>query len=146
MIMIKSILIFFLATMLSIQSFSQQPVDQKVDSVKVDEQVFVKVEREASFPGGENAWRNYLQSNLNASVPIKKKAPVGTYKVMVQFIVMKDGKIKDVKALTNHGYGMEKEVIRIINKGPKWIPAIIEGGQPVNAYRKQPVTFVVSEQ
>lgn len=142
--MIKSIIISLFATIFFLQSFSQQPV-HKTDTVEIDEKIFTKVEREAEFPGGVDAWSKYLQSNLNADVPIKKKAPVGTYTMVVQFIVMKDGTVKGVKALTNHGYGMEKEVIRIISKGPKWIPAILDGGILVNAYRRQPVTFVISE-
>ncbi len=37
---------------------------------------------------------------------------------------------------------MEDEAIRVIKRGPKWTPAI-QNGRNVNAYRKQPITFVV---
>jgi protein TonB len=107
--------------------------------------VFEIVEVEASFAGGETAWRSYLQQNLNPLVPIRNKDPVGIYTVYIQFIVSKEGKVSDIKALTNHGYGMEKEVMRILRKAPKWMPALQEG-KPVNAYRKQPVTFQVSKE
>jgi hypothetical protein len=43
-----------------------------------DLKVFEKVEVEASFGGGETAWREYLEKNLKAIVPAKNKAPVGT--------------------------------------------------------------------
>ena len=109
-----------------------------------DTSILSKVEIEASFPGAADAWRNYLMKNLKANTPVKRKAPAGTYQVIVMFIVSKDGSIKDVVAETNHGYGMEEEVIRIIKKGPKWIPAS-QDGITVNAYRRQPVTFAVSE-
>lgn len=104
--------------------------------------IFEKVEIEASFPGGDAAWRKYLEKNLDASIPVKNNAPEGTYTVIVQFIVDKEGNISEVKALTKHGYGMEAEVIRVIRKGPKWSPAI-QDGRMVKAYRKQPVTFMV---
>jgi hypothetical protein len=39
---------------------------------------------------------------------------------------------------------MEEEVIRIINKGPKWIPAS-QNNVPVKAFRRQTITFSVSE-
>ena len=107
--------------------------------------VFEIVEIEASFAGGETAWRSYLEQNLNPMVPIKKKAPVGIYTVYIQFIVSKEGKVSDIKPLTNHGYGMEKEVMRILKKAPNWKPAL-QKGKPVNAYRKQPVTFQVSKE
>jgi hypothetical protein len=58
--------------------------------------------------------------------------------------VGKDGSISDVKPLTQLGYGMEEEVLRIIKTGPRWVPAI-QNGKMVKAFRKQPVTFVVSD-
>lgn len=106
------------------------------------EKVYERVEIEASFPGGDAIWRRYLERTLDASIPAKNGAPDGTYTVIVQFIVDKSGNISDVRALTNHGYGMETEVVRVIKKGPKWSPAIQDGRQ-VKAYRKQPVTFMV---
>jgi TonB-dependent SusC/RagA subfamily outer membrane receptor len=116
----------------------------KKDTVPGDNnKVFEKVENEAEFPGGIKAWFNYLQKNLNANVPVDKGARKGQYTVVVQYIVHTDGSISDVKALTKHGYGMEDEVIRVITKMPKWIPAI-QNGHKVAAYRKQPVTFAVS--
>jgi periplasmic protein TonB len=108
------------------------------------DQTFTKVEVEASFKGGEAAWRKYLERNLNASAPVDNGANPGSYTVVVQFIVDKEGNISDVKALSNHGYGMEDEAVRVIKRGPKWEPAI-QNGRQVKAYRKQPITFVVSE-
>ena len=85
----------------------------------------------------------FLQKNLKPRVPIKNKAPNANYQVIVQFIVSKDGTISDIKAETSLGYGMEEEVIRVIKKCPKWTPAM-QNGKPVNAYRRQPITFAVS--
>jgi protein TonB len=104
--------------------------------------VFDKVEIEAFFPGGDNAWRKFLEQNLNPAVPVNYGAPAGQYTVVIQFVVDKTGKITEIKALTNHGYGMEAEVIRLLRKSPKWSPAI-QDGRNVKAYRKQPVTFQV---
>lgn len=109
------------------------------------DQTFTKVEVEAAFPGGASAWAKYVQRSLNANVPIDNEAPSGSYQVVVQFIVDKEGNVSDVKALTNHGYGMEEEAVRVIKRGPKWTPAI-QNGRNVRAYRKQPITFIVSEQ
>lgn len=115
--------------------------EQKEDPNKI----FEKVEIEASFKGGESAWRKYLERNLNPNTPVDNGAPEGTYTVYVQFVVSKDGTISDVKALTNHGYGMEKEATRVIQKGPAWVPAV-QNGRSVNAYRKQPITFRVTSE
>src|ERR1700741_4523784 len=84
-----------------------------------DDAVFKRVDIEASFTGGDKAWRQYLERNVNGEIPATNYAPPGAYTVVVQFIVDKDGSISDVRSLTNHGFGMEEEVIRIIRKGPK---------------------------
>ncbi|MCW5915921.1 MAG: energy transducer TonB, partial [Ferruginibacter sp.] len=129
----------------------QAPVEEKgsqvVEQPKIDYEntIFNKVEIEAAFPGGEAAWRRYLQNNLDANTPIDNGAPPGTYQVIVRFIVSKDGTISDVVPETKWGYGMEQEAVKIIKKGPKWTPAL-QNGRHVNAYRRQPITFVVTEQ
>jgi periplasmic protein TonB len=129
----------------------QAPVEDKgtqiVEAPKADEEdkIFTKVENEAQFPGGQQAWIRYLQKNLNANAPVENGAPPGTYQVIVKFIVSKDGSISDVNAETKHGFGMEEEAVKIIKRGPKWTPAL-QNGRNVNAYRRQPITFIVEEQ
>jgi periplasmic protein TonB len=98
-----------------------------------DSSLYRKPDLEARFPGGHTAWAYYLQRNLRADVPVKHKAPAGTYQVMLQFIVAKDGSISGITATTKHGYGMEAEVVRIIQKSPRWLPAR-QNGRSVNAY------------
>ena len=90
-----------------------------------------------------SAWKRYLERNLNAQIPSNNKAPNGRYTVIVRFIVGLDGSISEIKAVTNHGYGMEEEVVRVVTRGPKWKPAQ-QNGKDVIAWRSQPITFVVS--
>lgn len=106
---------------------------------------FQLVGSEATFRGGQSEWLAFIGRNLNPEIPIKRKAPIGEYTVVVQFIVDVDGRLIDMKPLTGHGYGMEEEVMRVLRRSPRWIPAVLESGLKVKAYRKQPVTFVVSE-
>ena len=117
---------------------------QIVEEKKVEDEnkIFDKVEIEAKFPGGDGKWRQYLERNCNAQVATDAGAPEGTYTTLVQFVVDKEGNISDVKAMTNHGYGMEEEAVRVIKKGPNWTPAV-QNGRQVKAYRKQPITFVL---
>lgn len=136
----KTLLIFclFLCTNIHAQ------VPTSTDSVTINSNDFVRVETEASFPGGEPAWRTFLMKNLRTVVPIDNGAPIGKYTVEVQFVVGKDGAVSNIKALTNLGYGMEDEVVRVIEKSGNWSPAI-QNGKAVNAYRKQPITFLVEQ-
>jgi protein TonB len=106
--------------------------------VPTEPDIFERVEIEAEFPGGVNKWRQYLERNLR----VDDQVPEGTYAVLIQFVVDKDGNISDVIALTDHGYGMEDEAKRVIKRGPKWNPAI-QNGREVKAYRKQLITFQI---
>lgn len=138
--MYKFPLVVIVSLFISFQSLSQ-------DSTKVDttQRIFERVEVEASFPGGESAWRRFLEMNLNPMVPIDNGSPAGKYTVYLQFIVDKQGRVSSIKPLTKEGYGMEQEVIRIMKKSGLWTPAF-QNGRPVNAYRKQPVTFMVEQE
>jgi periplasmic protein TonB len=149
LIFVAVLFVFFSNTLISKASRNSAPycnifIDSLPDT-SLEDTIFQRVDVEASFPGGEDGWRTFLQNNLKAETPIKKKSPVGQYMVVVQFIVDKQGKISDITALTNHGYGMEKEVIRVLKQSPRWLPAIMDS-RKVKAYRKQPITFVVTEE
>ena len=97
------------------------------------------VEIEAKFDGN---WLRFLERNLNGEVPVNNDAPAGSYTVIIQFVVDTDGSISEITALTNHGYGLEQEAIRVIKKATKWEPAF-QNGHHVKAWRKQPITFRV---
>ena len=126
----------------------QAPVEDKgtqiVEVKKEDDEnkIFNKVEVEAAFPGGDAAWRNYLQKNLNPDVPVENGASEGTYTVIVKFVVSKDGSLSDVTCESDPGHGMCAEAMRVIKKTKNWTPAI-QNGRNVNAYRRQPITFQV---
>jgi protein TonB len=130
----------------------QAPVEDKgtgvVETPKVadDEgKIFTKVEVEAEFPGGQAAWVNFLKKNLNGDVPTDNGAAEGTYTVTVKFVVSKDGSLSDISCENDPGYGTCQEAIRVLKKTKNWTPAI-QNGRNVNAYRRQPITFLVQAQ
>jgi antitoxin component YwqK of YwqJK toxin-antitoxin module len=104
--------------------------------------VFSRDRKDARFPGDSNAWRNFLERHLNADIPISRKIPVGTYTVVIQFIVNEDGSLDAIRGLTKLGYGLEEEAVRVLKKSPRWEPAL-EFGRPVKGFIKQPVTFFI---
>lgn len=127
------------------------PVEQKgtgvVEAPKVTEDYdkeFKTVQIQAKFPGGPDAWAKYLQRNLQADVPTENGAPTGAYTVVVSFLVDKDGNISEVKAENDPGYGTAAEAVRVISRGPKWVPAV-QNGRNVIYRQKQAVTFRVEE-
>ena len=110
--------------------------------VEKEPEIFTKVEVDAQYPGN---WRSFLERNLDGQVAVDNGAAPGNYTVIIQFVVDVAGNVSDIKALTNHGSGMEQEAIRVIKKSNKWKPAI-QNGREVKAYRKQPITFQVTDQ
>ena len=114
-----------------------------IEDKSVKEQViFTSVEIEARFDGN---WEKFLLRNLNPQTPIDNDAPPGNYTVIMQFVVDIDGTVSDIKALSNLGYGLEQEAMRVLRKATKWEPAI-QNGRKVKAYRKQSITFQVTEE
>ena len=138
-------ILFFLFVIISNSLFSQTDPPPPPPTDTVDGNVFEKVDVEATFSGGEAAWRRFLEQNLNPNVPVENGAPVGIYTVIVQFVVDKTGAVSDIKTLTNFGYGMEQEVMRIMKKSPMWTPAR-QNNSTVKAYRKQPIVFVLEDE
>lgn len=112
-----------------------------LNGAKIEGFIYMK---EASFSSLED-WQYFLSENIKTNIPIKKGAPLGKYQIVVRFIVGINGKLDDIHAETNIGFGMEDEVIRVLKKSPKWNPAIFMG-KPLNAYRRQPITFMVTKE
>jgi protein TonB len=106
---------------------------------------FKTVQIQAKFPGGDGEWRKYLERSLNRDLPVENGAPPGNYTVVVSFLVDKDGSISEVKAENAPGYGTAEEAIRVIRKGPKWIPAV-QNGRNVIYRQRQSITFQVAEE
>jgi periplasmic protein TonB len=101
---------------------------------------FTAVEIEARFDGN---WEKFLLRNLDAQTPVNNEAPAGNYKVLIQFVVDIDGTVSGIRPLTNLGYGLEQEAIRVLKKAKNWEPAI-QNGRQVKAYRIQAITFQVT--
>ena len=143
----RLILFCFFSLFISLSIIAQSSHNDTLIVSTVDSsdlKIFEKVDIEASFPGGDQEWKKFLEHNLRGDIAAENGAPSGRYTVWVQFIVDKQGNITDVRSLTNNGYGMEQEVERIIKAGPQWQPAS-QNGRVVKAYRKQPVTFIIED-
>jgi periplasmic protein TonB len=110
------------------------PAEKKEDPDKV----FTKVEIEAQFPGGPQAWTRYVTRAIQSQIDEFTDADYGT--CVVRFIVDKTGTVSDVQATTMKGSKLAEIAVNAIRKGPKWTPAQ-QNGRFVNAYRLQPVTL-----
>lgn len=98
--------------------------------------------REPEFPGGQQAWLNFLQKNLRAPDELQ-----GGEKKMVaiRFFVSTEGVVTNFEVVQSAGAVYDNEVIRVLKKMPKWKPAIQSGRAVARAFT-QPVTFMGVEQ
>lgn len=101
------------------------------------EEVFKPEQKEPMFPGGREAWLQFLMRNLEAPLSM---APGERITVQVRFIVEKDGTVNSFEVVRTGGSVFDKEVIRVLKKMPRWQPAV-QNGRPVSVSFTQPVTF-----
>ena len=95
------------------------------------------------FPGGEDALRQYLQKELTYPDKAVKENIAG--RIVVQFIVSKEGTILDVKLIIPIGGGCDEEAIRVIKSMPKWKPAI-RNGKAVSESVLLPIKFTIEKE
>jgi protein TonB len=76
------------------------------------------IEVKPEFPGGIQKWYSFLKNNFTAPDEPGLKG-----KVIVSFVVEKDGSLTDIKVLRDIGFGTGKEAERVLRKGPRWTPA-----------------------
>lgn len=108
--------------------------------IKIDT-VYSKEEIEASFPGGEEGWNRYIRLTIMHNIDeLTNDNRSGT--CIVRFLIDKDGRVDNVKALTMEGSVLAKITVKAISKGPRWNPAM-QYGKAVNAYREQPISFTL---
>lgn len=97
-----------------------------------------KVDEKPSFPGGESAMKSYLNSTLKYPIDAQELGRQG--RVIVQFIIEKDGSISDVKISRSVFSSLDREALRVVKAMPKWNPGKVNG-IPVRVKNEVPVVF-----
>jgi len=105
------------------------------------EVVFDIVEEMPEFIGGIEKLYEYLGNNITYPEQAKDFSIQG--KVFVQFVVWKDGTIRDVKVVKGTHKLLDKEALRVITQMPKWKPGK-QRGKVVNAKFTLPIKFKIS--
>lgn len=107
---------------------------QSVNSTRV----YDVVEQMPSFPGGISGLRTYLNQNIRYPAEAQEICVQG--RVVVSFVVGKDGHISDVTVLRSVDPSLDKEAIRVVRNMPRWTPGK-QGGEPVRVRYNVPVSF-----
>ena len=103
-----------------------------------ENKVFDVVEQMPSFPGGQSALMSWLSQNIKYPVIAAENGVQG--RVVVQFVVEKDGSITDVKVVRSVDPSLDKEASRVVKSMPHWIPGK-QNGSAVRVKYTVPVSF-----
>ena len=111
---------------------------QEQTAVKADtaDKVFGLVEEQPSFPGGQAALMKYIEENMRCPDPESDASG----RVIVQFVIGKDGTVKDPKVVRGITPALDGEVLRLVRNMPKWNPGKMSG-KLVEVRYTLPVTF-----
>ena len=95
-----------------------------------------------AFQGGMEKFYKYLAANCKYPAEAVKNNIQG--KVLLSFIVEKDGTISEVKVVKSLGSGTDEEAVRLLENSPKWKPAT-RGNKPVRVKYDVPINFALSD-
>ena len=105
---------------------------------EVSNKVFDVVEEMPSFPGGQGALMSFLSSNIKYPVVAQENGVQG--RVIVGFVVERDGSITDVKVMRSVDPSLDREAQRVVKAMPKWKPGK-QNGSAVRVKYTVPVVF-----
>ncbi|WP_180754417.1 energy transducer TonB [Hymenobacter sp. DG01] len=100
----------------------------------------VKPDSPARPVGGTDAFFEWIQQNQKYPALARQRKMQG--RVMMEFVVDKDGSLTDIKPIKRLGSGLDEEAIRLIKAAPKWQPATYQG-QPMRQKMVLPVVFTL---
>ena len=111
-----------------------EPPKQEAEQNKV----FDVVEQQPQYPGGMGALNHWLGSNIKYPVMAAENGIEG--RVVVQFVVERDGSVSGVHVVRGVDPSLDKEATRVVSAMPKWIPGK-QNGSAVRVKYTVPVTF-----
>ena len=111
--------------------------DSDVEDTNTND-IFNVVEEQPEFPGGRDKMTEFIQKNIQYPALCKKEGIQG--RVVVQFVVNKDGSICDAKIVKSVDPHLDTEALRIIRAMPRWVPGK-QKGETVRVRYTLPVNF-----
>ena len=108
------------------------------DSVGLEDRLVGDIGEMASFPGGTENLFEYLKQHMRYPKAAEKDSIEG--RVIVSFIVEKNGKLTNFKVVKSPDPSLSKEALRVTKSMPKWNPGKLNG-QPTRTKYAVPFTF-----
>ncbi|WP_316811625.1 energy transducer TonB [Pedobacter heparinus] len=101
---------------------------------------YTKAEIQPQFKGGMKNFYSYLSKTIKYPEACLRSRIQG--KVLLKFLVMKDGTVKDIKVLNNPHLLLAAEAVRVVSASPLWEPGV-QRGKPANVFYNVPVSFTL---
>ena len=120
------------------ESTTPPEVNTEVSLPADDDKIYDIVEENAQFPGGDMAMYKWIANHLQYPEECREKGIQG--RVMIQFVVNKDGSIPGIKVLKSPHSLLSEEAIRVVKAMPKWKPAK-DKGKVVRSHFRLPIVF-----
>jgi TonB family protein len=111
------------------------------DTVPAKGKVYMAVKQLPQFPGGKDAFSQFLSKNVKYPQQARENNVQG--RVVASFIVEKDGSLSDIKILRSVGSGLDEEAVRVLKASPNWKPGM-EKGKAVRTQFSVPINFALS--
>ena len=105
---------------------------------KEGEMIFQVVEEMPQFPGGMQEALNFLGTHVRYPVAAQEAKIEG--RVIVGFVVGKDGSVSDIKVVRGINPELDAEAVRVVSMMPKWIPGK-QRGKAVAVKYTMPIMF-----
>jgi TonB family protein len=109
-----------------------------MEKAQKDEPIFQVVEEMPKFPGGLQEAMVFIGKNIKYPVAAQKARIEG--RVIVQFVVGKDGSVSDIHTVRGVSPELDAEAIRVVSMMPKWIPGK-QRGKAVAVKYTMPIMF-----
>lgn len=113
------------------------PIDNGPEEVE-EEGIFMRVEKAPAFPGGQKAMMEYLMKNIKYPAACQEAGIQG--RVIVSFVVNKDGTIQNVEVIRGVHEKLDAEAVRVVKSMPAWSPGE-QQGRKVRSKFQLPVFF-----
>ena len=116
-------------------------VEEKKPEPKKEE-IFTAVEQMPQFPGGEAELMKYVANHIKYPTMAAENNIQG--RVVVKFVVKKDGSVGEVQVLRGKDPDLDKEAVRVVRTLPKFIPGKMNG-QAVSVWFTLPINFKLQQ-
>lgn len=125
-----------------VRTYKDEIIVEEKKPEPVKDEIFTAVEQMPQFPGGEAELLKYVATHIKYPTMAAENNIQG--RVVVKFVVKKDGNVGEVVVLRGKDPDLDKEAVRVVKSLPKFIPGKMNG-QAVSVWYTLPINFKLQQ-